>query len=193
MLPIERQRQIKQILEANNTAKISELSHELQVSEMTIHRDIKPFIDQGYLIKTFGGVSLATSTPVTSATNEACSYCHRTLDHKMTYKLMLTNQQAEFACCAHCGLLRQNQLKDIVDQAICYDFLRQTTISVLNAFFVMDTSIDIGCCQPQVLSFEWRDHADKFVKGFGGKVYNFYEASDMLQCKMQDPNNSCHN
>lgn len=192
MLPIERQAKIKEILEMKKTVKIAELSDALQVSDMTVRRDIKPFIEQGYLIKTFGGVSLATSTIITSTTNEACSYCHRSLNHKMTYKLMLTNQETEFACCAHCGLLRQEQLQDKVNQAICYDFLRQTTISVRNALFVMDSEIDIGCCQPQVLSFEWREHAEKFVKGFDGNIYTFQEASEVLQYKMQETNPSCH-
>lgn len=192
MLPIERQEHIKQVLETRKTVKISELSNELQVSEMTIRRDVKPFIKNGSVIKTFGGVSLATSSRKSETMKDTCIFCHRTLHQKMTYKLIRTNGNTEFACCAHCGLLRQMQLKNEVTHTICYDFLKQTTISAPIAFFVMDTSLDIGCCKPQVLTFEWREHANKFIQGFGGKVYNFEEALSILQQKMQDANNQCH-
>lgn len=192
MLPIERMERIKQILKTKKNIKISELSVQLNVSEMTIHRDLKPLIDDEYVIKTFGGVSLATDTPVHDTGGNSCVYCHRQLHHKMTYKLILANQHTEFACCAHCGLLRHLQLGEDVIQAICYDFLRQTTISAPLATFVMDSSLDLGCCQPQVLSFEWKEHADKFVKGFGGTVHTFQEALDELQHKMSGANGTCH-
>lgn len=192
MLAIERLEKIKSILQTEKNIKISQLSKRLNVSEMTIHRDLKPLIDENYAIKTFGGVSLVTSTPKNDTINKSCIYCHRSLHEKMTYKLILTNQLTEFACCAHCGLLRQMQLGDEVMQAISYDFLRQTTISVPRAFFVMDTSLDVGCCQPQVLTFEWKEHANKFVKGFGGNVYTFQEALIILQDKMRGNDHSCH-
>src|SRR5699024_9919908 len=58
MLTIERINRIKEIVTDKQTIKISELSKILNVSEMTIHRDLKPLIADGYLFKTFGGVSL---------------------------------------------------------------------------------------------------------------------------------------
>lgn len=192
MLPIERQKQIKRILESKKTVKISELSNELQVSEMTIRRDLKPFIQDGSVMKTFGGVSLATPISMNDTAKNTCIFCHRALHQKMTYKLIRKNAETEFACCAHCGLLRQAQLNGEVTHAICYDFLTKTTISAPLAFYVMDTSLDTGCCKPQVLTFEWQDHANKFVKGFGGKVYPFEEALSILQQKMQESNNQCH-
>lgn len=192
MLAIERLEKIKAILQTEKNVKISQLSERLNVSEMTIHRDLKPLIDDNYVIKTFGGVSLVTSTPINDTINEQCIYCHRPIHGKMAYKLILANQQTEFACCAHCGLLRQIQLGDEVVQAISYDFLRQTTISVPRAFFVMDTSLDLGCCQPQVLCFEWKEHADKFIQGFGGNVYTFNSVLTTLQEKMSGNDHSCH-
>src|SRR5699024_9665044 len=99
------------------------------------------------------------------------------------YRLILQDNNIEMACCAHCGLIRHQQLADQVVQAICHDFLKSTTISVANASYVMDTSIDIGCCQPQVLTFEQKDHAEKFVRGFGGNVYCFKEAMYLINEK----------
>ncbi|MFS8580507.1 MAG: DeoR family transcriptional regulator, partial [Novibacillus thermophilus] len=58
MLPIERQKHIRDLIQKKKTLKISELSEYLQVSEMTVYRDIKPLIEEGLIEKTFGGVSL---------------------------------------------------------------------------------------------------------------------------------------
>lgn len=182
MLPIERLDQIKKRILAEKNIKIADLSKDLQVSEMTIHRDLKPLIEEGLVVKTFGGISLAN--PPTTDNHEVCVYCSRAIHDTLSYRLILSDHTIEIACCAHCGLLRHKQLGDQVIQAICYDFLRQTTISAQQSFFVMDTSIDIGCCQPQVLSFEWEEHAQKFVKGFGGNVYAFNDALTTVFKKM---------
>lgn len=187
MLPIERLSQIKERIQIEKNIKIADLSKDLGVSEMTIHRDLKPLIEKGLIVKTFGGISLA-SLPVTND-SEMCIYCSRAIHEKLAYRLILPNNTIETACCAHCGLLRHKQLENQVIQAICYDFLRQTTISAQRSFFVMDTSIDLGCCQPQVLSFEWEEHAQKFVHGFGGDVYNFQTAVQAVFSKM---NGTCH-
>lgn len=190
MLPVERLNRITELIQEKKNMKIADLSKELGVSEMTIHRDLKPLVDDGFIVKTFGGISLAQS--VSLEPNNLCIYCSRTINEKMAYRLILPDNEVETACCAHCGLLRHRQLGDEVVQAICYDFFRQTTISVQLASFVMDTTIDIGCCQPQVLSFEWEEHANKFVKGFGGKVYRLEDAMEVVFEKMNGTHGCCH-
>lgn len=186
MLPVERVQKIKTLIQNEKHVKIAELSKMLNVSEMTIHRDIKPLVEEGFITKTFGGISLAENN--TTNKNNSCIYCNRPNLEKNAYRLILPNNKIESACCSHCGLLRHHQLNDIVIQALCTDFLKQTTINAPTASFVLDTSIDIGCCQPQVLSFEWEEHAQSFVKGFGGHVYSFQEAMQALLIKM---NNTC--
>ncbi|MEI3611170.1 DeoR family transcriptional regulator [Pseudogracilibacillus sp. SO30301A] len=183
MLPIERLHRIREIIQIKKNVKITDLSKELGVSEMTIHRDLKTLVEEGIVIKTFGGVSLAKS--IHSQANDMCVYCSRPTQEKIAYRLILSNDKMEVACCAHCGLLRHKQIEQEVIQAICADFLKQTTISAHLAFFVMDTSIDIGCCQPQVITFEWKEHAEKFVKGFGGHIYTFEEAKEVIFQKMK--------
>lgn len=183
MLPVERLERIKELIQVRKNMKISELSKELGVSEMTIHRDLKPLVEEGFVVKTFGGVSLAKTT--SHQTSKLCIYCNRTVCDKLAFRLILTNDRVEVTCCAHCGLLRYKQIESEVMQAICCDFLRETTISAHLASYVMDTSLDIGCCQPQVLTFEWKEHAEKFVKGFGGRIYDFEEALDVVFHKMR--------
>ncbi|MGM8366050.1 DeoR family transcriptional regulator [Virgibacillus sp. W0181] len=185
MLPIARQHRIKELILEKENLKISELSKAFGVSEMTIHRDLKPLVDEGIIVKTFGGISLLHKQQV-KANSDVCILCSRGIHVKMAYRLILPNNDIEVACCVHCGLLRHQQWKEENIQAICQDFIRQTTISATKSWFVTDTSVDMGCCQPQVLAFEWEEHAYKFVKGFGGHVYPFQEAMNVVLNKMND-------
>lgn len=191
MLPVERQHRIKELIQEKRSLKITELSKDIGVSEMTIHRDLKPLIDEGIVMKTFGGVTLVQEHSDKIPNADECVFCGHSIQERLAYRLILSNNKVEVACCAHCGLLRHQQLGDQVLQAISYDFLRQTTISAPLAWYVMDTSVHIGCCQPQVLTFEIREHADMFVKGFGGNVYTFHEAMDTISQKMNGNGQSC--
>src|SRR5690625_227903 len=178
MLPIERRKQIEKLITEHKHLKIAELSELLKVSEMTIHRDLAPLVTEGKIIKTFGGISCAQS--VHQPKNNTCTYCHREYQKHFTYKLILKNHQTETTCCAHCGLLRYRQLENKVIQAITQDFLKRTTINAKKATYVLNTSLNINCCQPQVLVFEWAEHARKFTKGFGGNIYSFQTAMDTI-------------
>lgn len=189
MLPIERQHKIKELLNRYRHMKISDLSEGLDVSEMTIHRDLKPLIDDGAVLKTFGGVSIVQGANEYKPATKDCVFCNRTINDRLAYRLILPNNRTETACCAHCGLLRQRQLGNDVVQAICPDFFRQTTLSAQLAFYVMDASVEIGCCHPQVLTFERSEDAAKFVKGFGGSVYRFAEAMEVIFHKMNGHGN----
>lgn len=190
MLPVERRHRIKQLIIEHEHMKISELSETLDVSEMTIHRDVKPLIDEGIALKTFGGISLSEQAKEPVRTHHSCVICKSDINARLAYRMILNDNRIEVACCAHCGLMRHRQLGDEVAQAMCYDFLKQTTMSVGDAWYVMDTSLDLGCCHPQVLTFDLQEHAVNFVKGFGGTMYNFADATLALHKKMEWPMSS---
>lgn len=179
MLAGERREKIKELIRAKQSMKISELSKSLGVSDMTVHRDIRLLAEEGIIIKTFGGITLARNDiknePIST---DDCVFCNRKVDDRLSYRLILHSNRVESTCCAHCGLLRHKQLGDQVIQAICHDFFFNTTISVATAWFVTDTTLDIGCCQPQVLTFGKRGHAEGFVKGFGGSILSFSKAME---------------
>lgn len=191
MLPIERRNQIKQLIQDNEHMKISELSKLLGVSEMTIHRDLKPLIKEEFVIKTFGGVTLAKDSATKQIPDDACIICRRPVEERLVFRIIRKDNQIEMACCAHCGLLRFQQIEDQVMQIMTHDFLCHTTINGLTAWYVMDTSLVVSCCKPQVLAFESKKHADQFVKGFGGDVYSFQEALEKLHQKMNS-GTCCH-
>lgn len=191
MLPIERQKRIKELIKSKKNLKTSELSKELNVSEMTIHRDLKSLIEEGLVTKTFGGISLVEDEPANPSVAN-CVFCYQKIQERLAYRLILPNNIIETACCAHCGLLRHRQLGGEASQALCHDFLKHTTISAASTSFVFDTTLHIGCCQPQVLPFEMREDAEKFIQGFGGGIYPFQEALEVIFEKMQGNYSSCN-
>ncbi|MFE1245849.1 DeoR/GlpR family DNA-binding transcription regulator [Fictibacillus sp. NPDC058756] len=72
MLPLERKLVIMKILERDRKVQIDQLVHELQVSSMTIRRDLGQLEDEGKLIRTHGGAiavnTLISETPYQSKT-----------------------------------------------------------------------------------------------------------------------------
>ncbi|MFC4618488.1 DeoR family transcriptional regulator [Camelliibacillus cellulosilyticus] len=175
MLPTERQAYIKKWIREAGHLKIAEISHTLGVSEMTVHRDIKILVNEGAVVKTFGGITLAPNNQARED-NRYCVICGRQANERFSYRLIMEGGTIETACCAHCGLMRHRQVQDRVQQAICYDFLLNTTISAFQATYIFESTLKISCCWPQVLTFESPELAESFKKGFGGHLYTFNEA-----------------
>ncbi|MEK3886431.1 DeoR family transcriptional regulator [Bacillus sp. FSL K6-3431] len=188
MLPIERQQQILTWLKQEETLRISEISNRLNVSEMTVYRDLKPLIDKKKVLKTSNGITLSVENYASSNT---CTYCHKPSNSRLSVQLIKVNQQVENTCCAHCGLLRYQDIKQDVAQIICHDFLKDTTISAKMAAFVMDADLALNCCQPQVIPFDSLHQAEQFQLGFGGNIYNFENAINAINIEMNGKT-SCH-
>ncbi|WP_110927939.1 DeoR family transcriptional regulator [Bacillus massiliglaciei] len=178
MLASERQKQIKKLILERKTLRISELSEIFKVSEMTIHRNIKPLVESGFIEKSFGGISLSNQE-MKGSINE-CVVCHRSINQRLYCRLILSNNRVETACCTHCGLIRSQMLGDEVLEILCCDFFTNTAMSAMNAWFVMDTAVDLNCCQPQLLPFNQKEHAEGFVRGFGGSTVTYTEALEKI-------------
>jgi DeoR family transcriptional regulator, copper-sensing transcriptional repressor len=157
---------------------------------MTIHRDIKAMVESGFIEKTFGGISLVNQESNVSNVNE-CVVCHKSINHRWSCRLILTKNRMEIACCTHCGFIRRQMLGNEVIEILCCDFFTNTTISALNAWFVMDTTVDMNCCQPQALPFNQREHAEGFVRGFGGTVKTYTEAVAKVTGQKEESNGCC--
>lgn len=191
MLASERQKKIKELVMSRYSLKISELSEMFKVSEMTIHRDIKPLIESGFIEKSFGGISLVSRETKGQNSNE-CVLCQKSLNQRLAFRLILRENRVETACCTHCGILRHQMLGEEVLETLCSDFFSDTTISAMTASFVMDTTIDLGCCQPQVLPFKHKEHAEGFVQGFSGTVLSYTEALKKVTGQMEISKGCCH-
>lgn len=188
MLPIDRQQQILTWLEQESTLRVSEISERLNVSEMTIYRDLKPLIDQQKVLKTSNGITIL-SQKIEVSNN--CVYCFKSSNSRLSVQLIKLDGHVELTCCAHCGLLRYQDIEKEISQIICRDFLKDTTISAKMATFLVNADIDLNCCQPQVIAFQSLKHAKQFQKGFGGEIYNFEGA---IAVTIEEMNGSpcCH-
>ncbi len=62
-----------------------------------------------------------------------------------------------------------------VRRATATDFLSRDTVDAKKAFYLRNTSYG-ACCPPFWLSFAHREDAEKFARGFGGKVLEYEEA-----------------
>lgn len=190
LLASERQKQIKELIVSRKTLKISELSEIFKVSEMTIHRDIKAMVESGFIEKTFGGISLINQESNVPNGNE-CVVCHRSIHPRLSCRLILTKNRMEVACCTHCGFIRRQMLGHEVIEILCCDFFTNTTISAMNAWFVMNTTVDMSCCQPQSLPFNQREHAEGFVRGFGGTVETYMGAIKKVAGQKEESKGCC--
>ncbi|MCM2532500.1 DeoR family transcriptional regulator [Neobacillus pocheonensis] len=190
MLPIERQKQILNWLNEEGTLTITEISNRLNVSEMTVYRDIKQLMEANKINKTSRGISLASIANVSSNT---CTYCLKELNNRHPVQIITHDQKVEQLCCPHCGLLRYRDIEKNVSQIICRDFLQNTTISAKLAYFLMDSDFNLNCCQPQVLTFDTLKYAEQFQKGFGGVIFQFNEAVEEILKRMSgDRGCGCH-
>lgn len=188
MLPIERRQRILTWLQQEESLRIAEISNRLNVSEMTVYRDLKPLIDEKKILKTSNGITLSVES---YASTNTCTYCYKPTNSRLSVQLIKNNQQVENTCCAHCGLLRYQDIAEEVAQIICQDFLKDTTISAKMATFLLNADLSLNCCQPQVISFDSLQQAEKFQKGFGGNIYSFEEAMGAIHKEMNGQTH-CH-
>src|SRR5699024_10975889 len=130
-MPVERRHRIKSLISDRINIKITEISKKLGMSEMTINKDLNAHSTGGFAEKTYGRVTLNQQEVHVNGT-DTCVICQHEINERLAYRLILQDNNIEMACCAHCGLIRHQQLADQVVQAICHDFLKSTTISVAN-------------------------------------------------------------
>jgi DeoR/GlpR family transcriptional regulator of sugar metabolism len=181
MIPVERQRQIVKWLEMEEFLSVAEISKRLNVSEMTVYRDIKALMDQEKIMKTSKGITIRKEVHYSNT----CTYCHKPSTSRHSVQIITFDQRIEHTCCPHCGLLRYADIKEDVSQILCKDFLYDTTISAKTAYFLIDADIDLHCCYPEVLVFQTLKQIRQFQTGFGGQIFTFDEAIPYIQLKMK--------
>jgi DeoR family transcriptional regulator, copper-sensing transcriptional repressor len=188
MLPIDRQQQILNWLKEEGTLRVSDISSRLEVSEMTVYRDLKPLMDTNKIKKTSNGISTMESHSLPS---DSCIYCLKSTTSRRSVQLVKKDHTIEQTCCPHCGLLRYEDIKEDVVQILCRDFLTDMTISGKTATYLIDADLNLNCCQPQVIAFDSRKQGEQFQTGFGGKLHNFQQAISVISRDMQE-SGCCH-
>lgn len=166
----DREKKILEVLQQQGSASVQELAEVFGVSAMTIHRDLNKLDKAGALRKKHGGATLLTAAP--AARENACAMCKKVAPERTAFIVSAENGEQLRACCPHCGLMLQNRAKK--SRGLTTDFLRGHVVSASQAVYLLGSEISL-CCAPSVLSFESRQDAEKFRKGFGGTLATMHE------------------
>lgn len=174
-IPSERREQILQWLKEDQVLRVDELAERLDVSNMTIHRDLNALAEMGLVEKVHGGARLPDPHLVTT---DVCTMCGMPVKARLQFVVTTEDNTTIRACCPHCGLLLLSARQDIAT-ALLRDFIYGRIINVRQAYYVVESRISV-CCQPSVLAFATEADASDFQRGFGGQVMEFSEAQHHL-------------
>lgn len=175
---LDRETKILEYLQKNGSASIQDLVDVLGVSNMTVHRDLNKLEAAGRVQKKHGGVVLANRVQPT-AVAETCDMCGKPVSERTLFLVSLENGEQKRACCSHCGLMIQSR-ESKAWQSMAVDFLHGHMVSANQAYYLMGSEVSI-CCVPSILSFGSLQDAEKFQKGFGGKLVDMQEALQHLR------------
>lgn len=169
---VGREQKILEYLHKWGSASIQELADEFGVSKMTIHRDLNKLMETGKVHKKHGGVTLPAAG-IRIQEQYVCAMCGKPVVQRIVFIVMLENGEEVRACCAHCGLMMQSRAQGVW-QSLTADYLHGHMISAGQAFYLVGSEVSV-CCVPSVLAFGSKAEAEKFQKGFGGRLLGMGE------------------
>lgn len=171
-LPHNRQSQIIAWLRKEASLSVKELARRLNVSTMTVHRDLNKLATAGHVEKVHGGAVLAADSSLSP--QPVCSLCTGSIRERTACLITLVDGAQRRACCPHCGLLMLRDATN-VGAALINDFLYGRRVNAFQAHYVVESSVTL-CCVPSILAFASPTDAARFQRGFGGTLKSFDEA-----------------
>ena len=175
--PDSRREKILHWLQEQKSLAIDDLVSRLDVSSMTIHRDLDLLAKEGLVQKSYGHVVLKDIKPEAAPLPNVCALCQTNLTHRSDFVIQLPQGELLHACCPHCGLLLMR--RHSVTSALTRDFITFCMVNVTQATYLLDSRVHL-CCVPSVLCFSTRQDAESFERGFGGTVMTFEEILNHL-------------
>lgn len=179
---LDREKQILEYLQKKGNASIQQLADAFGVSNMTIHRDLNKLSQAGRILKKHGGATLPRKGNKLQEEISSCAMCGKLVSQRTVFIVKYENGEEKRACCAHCGLMMVSRGKNIW-QSLTADYLFGHMISAGQATYVSGSDVNI-CCVPSVLAFGSKQDAEKFQKGFGGRVSDMEETVRYLHGMM---------
>jgi DeoR/GlpR family transcriptional regulator of sugar metabolism len=173
-IPAARRQQILNWLRKEGSLSIRELESRLDVSHMTIHRDLKTLSAKDLIRKVRGGAVLIADQSEARQDHRSCLMCGGRVTRRQEFIILPKEKEQITACCPHCGIMLVIDIGQ-VDSALARDYLYGRMINVYQAYYVIASDI-LLCCEPTVLCFARMSDADKFCRGFGGQVMDFSQA-----------------
>jgi DeoR family transcriptional regulator, copper-sensing transcriptional repressor len=165
---------ILDLLKEAGKLSVDSLAEELNVSPMTVNRDIRELAGEGK-IRRLHGLILSADEPSPSG---ECAMCRREVSERTQFLVLFQPGKLATYCCPHCGF-SQFQSASSPSAVFATDFLFGTMINAYSATYLIGSRINL-CCQPTVLGFSRPEDAAAFQKGFGGKIYSLNDAVHFL-------------
>jgi DNA-binding transcriptional ArsR family regulator len=176
-IPKIRREQILSWLRESQTLTIDDLARRLDVSIMTIHRDLDAMVRAGLVHKVHGGVTLPETKPALYTEVSACKCCNSPVSSRTMFVIQGNDGEQIQTCCPHCGLLH---LGDQQHSALAKDFLYGRMVDARRAVYLVEPDVTL-CCVPSVLCFATPDDAIRFQQGFNGTIMTFDQAWSYLK------------
>ena len=182
----QRQKRILDCLAEKDSCSIQELAELLDVSAMTIHRDLDKLAEDGEVVKVHGGAILRASAAPAVAHASTCPMCQQSVREQLAFTLQFDDESSKQACCPHCGLMMLNMQNPTL--ILATDFLHGNKVNALQATYLIKPDLKT-CCSPAVLAFASPDDAKRFQQGFGGETMSFSTAKAFLDSSHAPPKN----
>lgn len=117
---------------------------------------------------------------------ERCNVCGMDVSkYPHTKYVVTTTEGKEFVTCGvQCGLTLHLRLKEKFKTAMATDLLSNRSMDAQKGFYVYKSTV-ITDMAPGFISFVTRANAEKFQKGFGGKVVTYQEALEIWKDQMK--------
>jgi DeoR family transcriptional regulator, copper-sensing transcriptional repressor len=180
MIRDQRQHYILDRLASQGSVRIDDLARALNVSSMTVHRDLDHLERAGQLRKVRGGAVPAASPP---EGDDVCVACYAPLSLRTQVALHLADGSQRRACCPHCGLMVLDRSQESVSAFLVTDFLHGRVVNGRTASYLAAPTVSV-CCTPTILAFEDVHDARRFQTGFGGQLLSLDEALNFLRAEM---------
>ncbi|MCF6179148.1 MAG: DeoR family transcriptional regulator [Geopsychrobacter sp.] len=175
----ERQRKILSLLARESGISAGQLALRLQVSRMTIHRDLRSLLERGLLLRIHGG-AVAKSVLAQETISGYCDVCDRPLLPHQRCEIHKADQPVDHACCAACGLRQLIRQAGSIHSVRVGDHISGRMLPADEACFLVN-SLAMPCCQPSVLSFANEDEVVLFQAGFGGSIARLDEVLEFMR------------
>lgn len=170
-----RQQTILSLVERKPVLTIAEIREVINVSAMTLHRDLRDLEEKRLIRRVHGGVvSGKMPLPVQI---ESCAQCGGELPVRTRITIIDQHGKKLQVCCCHCGVNFVNQQE--YRSAFGQDFLYGTVVDLNRSHFLVKPRVKI-CCEPSVLLFADEEDALRMQKGFGGEIMNYENVRKLL-------------
>ena len=175
-------------IQENGSIQISEIAEILQVSKMTVHRDLALLEELGRLRRIHGGAVPVAGTaaneqePKSLPRSKAgeCLICTRPPTQHLLYTLTTRSGEQHQACCPHCGISAHLFYGDQIVMALTADYLTGKLHVAQTSHFLCGSEA-APCCHPSILTFEDEQMARRFQSGFGGTLGSLNDAIRFLR------------